>query len=122
MNPGPVESAEHVATGFIDALKAQPAVLALSVANLGMIAFIFYALNAAATFREQSLANQYTLMKETQLLLSKCIVPDQRTKAGPKASFTRWSKPAPGEDPPRPAPQVDPPKDEPAPSPAKEQP
>jgi F420-0:gamma-glutamyl ligase-like protein len=74
---GPVEEAGKVATGIIDALKAQPAVLALSLAQIAMLVFLFYALAKAAEFREQSLKNQYEMMRETQLLLSKCVVPDK---------------------------------------------
>ena len=72
---GPVEEAGKVATGIIDALKAQPAVLALSLAQIAMLVFLFYALVKAAEFREQSLKNQYEMMRETQQLLSKCVVP-----------------------------------------------
>ena len=54
---GPVEEAGATARGFIDALKDQPAVLALMVANFGLLLFIFYALSGAAKFREQ-LMNQ----------------------------------------------------------------
>jgi hypothetical protein len=54
MNPGgPVEEAGATARGFIDALKGQPAILALMVANFGLLLFIFYALHGAAKFREQ---------------------------------------------------------------------
>ena len=77
MNPGPIESAEHVAGGIIDALKAQPAVLALSLAQIAMLVFLFYALGKAAEFREMSLKNQYELMRETSQLLAKCVVPDR---------------------------------------------
>ena len=76
---GPVEEAGKVASGFIDALKAQPAVLALTVANIGMMVFIFYALHAGAVFRQQLIENQYTLMRETSQLLAKCVVPDKQT-------------------------------------------
>ena len=61
MNPGPVEEAGATARGLIDALKAQPAVLALSIAQIAMLAFLFYALSAAAQFREQSLKRQFLM-------------------------------------------------------------
>ena len=54
---GPVEEAGATARGFIEALKGQPAVLALMVANFGLLLFIFYALSGAAKFRE-TLMNQ----------------------------------------------------------------
>lgn len=41
----------------IDALKAQPALLALSLSNIALLVFIFYALHSAASFRDQ-LVNQ----------------------------------------------------------------
>jgi hypothetical protein len=78
MNPGLADEAGATARGLIDALKAQPAVLALTVANIAMMVFLFYALSGAAQFREQALANQYTLMRETAQLLSKCIVPEAK--------------------------------------------
>jgi hypothetical protein len=53
MNPGAVEEGAKVATGIVDALKAQPAMLALILVNFGMLLFIFYGLHSAATFREK---------------------------------------------------------------------
>ena len=50
---GPVEEGGKVVSGFFEALKGQPAVLALSIANFALLAFIFYALSGAAKFREQ---------------------------------------------------------------------
>jgi hypothetical protein len=52
MNPGPVEEAGKVASGIVDALKAQPSVLALTLANMALLVFIFYALHSGAKFRE----------------------------------------------------------------------
>ena len=53
MNPGgPAEEAGKVAGGFIEALRGQPAVLALTVANFALLIFIFYALHSAAKYRE----------------------------------------------------------------------
>jgi hypothetical protein len=76
MNPGgPVEEAGKVASGIVDALKAQPAVLALTLANLGLLLFIFYALHGAAQYREKILNQVFENGKEIQQLLSKCVVP-----------------------------------------------
>ena len=44
-----------VATSIVDSLKQQPAVLALTLANMALLVFIFYALNGAAKFREAML-------------------------------------------------------------------
>ena len=70
MNPGgPVEEVGQTARGLIDALKAQPAVLALSLAQIAMLVFLFYALSAAAGFRDQMLKQQFEFAhKVTELL------------------------------------------------------
>ena len=57
MSPGAVEEAGQTARGVVDALKGQPAVLALTLANFALLAFIFYALHSAAKYRE-TLINQ----------------------------------------------------------------
>ena len=57
MSPGAVEEAGQTARGVIDALKGQPAVLALTLANFALLVFIFYALHSAAKYRE-TLINQ----------------------------------------------------------------
>ena len=75
MSPGPVEEAGQTARSFIEALRQQPATLALIIANISLLVFIFYALAKGAEFRDQSLKNQFELMRETSLLLSKCVVP-----------------------------------------------
>lgn len=74
MNPGPVEELGHVAGGIVDALKAQPAVLALTVANLGMMVFIFYALHSAAGFRDTMLKQSAEERAQVNDLLSRCVV------------------------------------------------
>jgi hypothetical protein len=76
MSPGPVEEAGQTARSFIEALRQQPATLALIIANISLLVFIFYALAKGAEFRDQSLKNQFELMRETSLLLSKCVVPN----------------------------------------------
>ena len=57
MSPGAVEEAGQTARGVVDALKGQPAVLALTLANFALLVFIFYALHSAAKYRE-TLINQ----------------------------------------------------------------
>ena len=76
MNPGPVEEAGATARGLIDALKAQPAVLALSLAQLARLVFLFYAVGGAAQFRDKMLTQQHEFMKHVTELLAKCIVPE----------------------------------------------
>jgi hypothetical protein len=75
MNPGPVEEAGKFANGIVDALKAQPAVLALTVANIAMMVFIFYALHSAAQFRDTTFKQTAEYQREVAQLLSKCVVP-----------------------------------------------
>src|SRR6516162_4999958 len=53
MNPGPVEEAGQTARSFLDIMKEQPALLGSIVLNIGMLVFIFYALQSAAGFREK---------------------------------------------------------------------
>jgi hypothetical protein len=52
MNPSPLDDVAKIAAGIVDALKAQPAVLALTIANFALLGFMFYALSGAAASRE----------------------------------------------------------------------
>jgi hypothetical protein len=53
MNPGgAAEEGVKVAGGIVEALKSQPALLAMMVANFALLGFMFYALNSAAAYRE----------------------------------------------------------------------
>jgi hypothetical protein len=53
MNPSIPEEVGSTARTFIDALKTQPAVLALIIANFALLFFIFYALQSSAASRNQ---------------------------------------------------------------------
>src|SRR6516165_6879608 len=53
MNPGPLEEAGQTARSFLDIMKEQPALLGSIVLNIGMLVFIFYALQGAAGYREK---------------------------------------------------------------------
>lgn len=75
MNPGPAEEIGSTARGLIDALKAQPAVLALSLAQIAMLLFLFYAMHAAAQFRDTMIKGQLEESRHVNDLLSKCVVP-----------------------------------------------
>lgn len=75
MNPGPVEEAGKVAGGIVSGLSATPAVLALIVANIAMLAFLFYAMSAAADFRNEMLKQQFDYQHKVSDLLSRCVVP-----------------------------------------------
>ena len=79
MTPGPAEEAGKVATGIIDALKAQPAVLALALMQIGLLLFIFYALHAGAVFRQQLVQHVFENTKAIHEILV------QRAVACPQA-------------------------------------
>jgi hypothetical protein len=74
---GPVEEAGKVAGGVVSALGSQPAVLALIVANLAMLVFLFYAANAAGKFRDDMLRQQFEYQHKVSDLLSRCVVPNR---------------------------------------------
>ena len=57
--PSPVVG--EAARGVVEGLKDQPAVLALTVANLALLAFIFYALHSSAEFRDTMLQRMFEL-------------------------------------------------------------
>ena len=77
MNPGIGEEAGQTARTFIEALKQQPATLALIVANMAMLVFMFYALSKGAEFRDTLLKSQFEYQHRVSELLAKCIVPDK---------------------------------------------
>jgi hypothetical protein len=52
MNPGVSEEAGTTARSLIDALKGNPGILALSVLNMALLIFMFYALHGAGKYRE----------------------------------------------------------------------
>jgi hypothetical protein len=76
MNPGPVEEAGQTARSFSDAMRGQPAVLALVVANAAMLVFMFYALSRAAQFRDNLLQQQFQYQREVSALLARCVIPE----------------------------------------------
>ena len=78
---GPLEESAKVASGIVDALKAQPAVLALTLANFALLAFIFYALHGAAVYRQKLLDQVFDNGQNVQDILSRCVVPEKRTEA-----------------------------------------
>jgi hypothetical protein len=75
MNPGVSEEAGKAVVGIIDGLKAQPAVLALTVILIGLLVFMFYALHAAAGFRNMLQVQQAEYQKYVTEILSRCVVP-----------------------------------------------
>lgn len=75
MSPGPVEEAGATARGLIDALKQNPAVLALSLAQIVLLVFIFYSLNKASEARNLIIQRQFEFAHSVSELLAKCVVP-----------------------------------------------
>jgi len=53
MNPGVTEEAGSTVRALITALSGNPAVLALSIANLGLLVFMYYALHGSAEYRNK---------------------------------------------------------------------
>jgi hypothetical protein len=73
VNPGgPVEEAGATARSLIDALKGQPAVLALGLVNCALLIFIFYAMREAASYRQRLLDQTFENGREIQQLLANC--------------------------------------------------
>lgn len=79
MNPGVAEEVGGTARSFIDALKGNPATLALVVANVSMLVFMFYALSKGAEFRDSMIKNQFEYQHKVSELLAKCIVPEPKS-------------------------------------------
>jgi hypothetical protein len=78
MNPGgAVESAEHVASGFIEALRREPLSLALVLMNLALLVFFWVLLSTVAAQREREVNLLYADHKEVRDLLAKCVVPSK---------------------------------------------
>ena len=76
MNPGPVEEVGQTARTLLDVLRSQPATVASILINFALVAFIFYALTGAASFRETVVKQNYEYQREVSQLLAKCIVPE----------------------------------------------
>lgn len=80
MNPGVAEEVGGTARSFIEALRGNPATLALIVANVAMLVFVFYALAKGAEFRDKLLTSQFEYQRHVSELLAKCIVPEREVK------------------------------------------
>jgi hypothetical protein len=52
MNPGIGEEVGQTGRDFIKAMSGNPALLGMIVANLALLAFIYYAMSSAAAYRE----------------------------------------------------------------------
>ena len=77
MNPGIGEEGVKVANSFIEALKQQPAVLALIVVVFVLLGFIYY---QTVTYEASWRSSVEVILKqqaETQQLLLKCFQPQK---------------------------------------------
>jgi hypothetical protein len=83
MNAGAAESAEHVASGFIEALKREPLSLALVLMNLALLVFFWVLLSTVAAQREREVNLLYADHKEVRDLLAKCVVPSKQSDKSP---------------------------------------
>ena len=78
MNPGVTEEVGQTTRSFFDAMKSQPATLALIICNFALLIFIFYALYKAGEFRDNLIKSQFEYQREISALLAKCVVPEPR--------------------------------------------
>lgn len=69
------EQAGRAASGFIEALKDQPLVLALVVVSFSLIGLLYYQSALFNTQRQENVRLFLEVQKEVQKLLSQCIVP-----------------------------------------------
>jgi hypothetical protein len=58
-------------------MRSQPVILAMIVANLAMLAFLFFALKGAAEFRDSMLKLNAEYQREVNQLLARCVVPEK---------------------------------------------
>lgn len=75
MNPGLTEEGAKIAGGLIDSLKTQPATLAMIVISFGLLGYTFYEGHTFNTQRQEMLKTFVEFQKQTQELLSRCVVP-----------------------------------------------
>jgi hypothetical protein len=79
MNPGAVEEGAKVASGVVEGLKQQPAVLALISMNIVFVlfvAFVFHTINSR-TMRQYEFKDDLI-----SRLIEKCQVPGKQTDLG----------------------------------------
>jgi len=66
---------EQVAKSFIEAMKDQPLSLALVLMNLGLLGYLYYTSQQAATERHKEMELLYENRREVGELLFKCSPP-----------------------------------------------
>jgi preprotein translocase subunit YajC len=72
---GPSEEVGKVAVGIIEALKNQPAVLALIVLNVLFICFVYFGMREQRAEAGLQTRTLLAHIDKGQELLSKCVVP-----------------------------------------------
>lgn len=75
MNPGLTEEGAKIATGLVDSLKTQPATLAMIVISFGLLGYTWYEGHSFNAQRYEMVKTFVDFQKQTQELLSRCIVP-----------------------------------------------
>ena len=65
-------------SGFVDAMRGMPLVLALCVMNGALIGFAYYQSHAFNSERKNNIVLMTDMQREAQKLLSQCIVPPSR--------------------------------------------
>jgi hypothetical protein len=85
MNPGAAEEGVKVAGGIVEALKSQPALLAMMVANFALLVFIFYALHSGAQYRETLVKQVFDNSQQIHELLKQrsVVCPDGSNPSRP---------------------------------------
>jgi Tfp pilus assembly protein PilV len=82
MNPGPSEEIGQTARSFFEVMKGQPALLALVIANMALLGFMYYALQSAAASRNQLVTQILDNSNAIHLLLQQRSIscPDPKEK------------------------------------------
>ena len=79
MNPGPAEEAGKVATGIVDAMRAQPVLLFLMVMNVVVFAAVFWSIREERQMEFEISKMSVEQNSRMQEMLGKCFTKD----AGP---------------------------------------
>ena len=74
MNPGITEEVGKTTRSFFEAMKDNPALLVMAMANLLLIGFMYFALSAAAGFRTELIKQSFEFQNKAADLLSRCVI------------------------------------------------
>lgn len=73
MNPGPIEEAGKVASGFMHVMRDQPLALALAICNIALLALFYYVASWAGNNRADEFKAIMAMQREVQQLLYTCV-------------------------------------------------